>query len=810
MATLSYGLSNLHMNKSPTRALEASEEEMNDCIRSLYLADYATRLDEIQAREPGTCEWILNHRNFHKWADSDSSALLWLSGNPGCGKTVISSFLIESFRKQSNVTVVYFICDNRHEHFRTKESVLRSLLHQLFVSNPFLVRHALPHFKSMKDSMATSAATLWAIFKDIVKDDDFPVVYCILDALDECEDDSRKWILGTVGQLFSVNEGSDLQSFSAAGAFKMLVTSRPWEDIEFGFRPTSSIRLKTEHEDRINHDINIFIKKQVNSLAQRRGYSAKVQSIIKETLSERASGMFLWVSLIVRDLEGIPTSRVQSRLDALPRTLYELYERILVKVNPSAADRVRHILMWTVTAIRPFSLEELAIACEFQESSESSRMNMDELVQSIKGDIGLCGPILNIRKGRVNLIHQSAKDFLLRENDSLPIEPHSNFRIKPAEAHAILMRQCLKYLSSDEFDIGPLPIPAVYKDPDLFHTHMEKCAFLGYSTKYWPEHFLHSTKLEQVSLKSIRDFFQLSENSAAWFQIFFFLNEGHYGKCPLGGTALHFATYLGNISIMEMLLEQEQTEIDAEDDDGSTPLVWSIKYPLDLADELLSERDIVAQFLIEAGATINTEYGSLGGSPLHCAAIYGKERMAEILVEAGADVDAQDCRGSTPLHDAALYSHNGPRIPEILLENGASVNTVNNAGQTALHVVIDSWEDEDAASSIMLRLLEAGADGDVEDAEGMTPLFLALERSELGAVALLLRYGVGTEGTNPEGKTALHLAAETGNESLAQVLLASGTNVEARDHSGKTAIEIAAASGHKAILNEITRRIITD
>jgi Cdc6-like AAA superfamily ATPase len=198
---LSKEVSNLHIEQSPFK-LEASQKDKDDCIKAFYLADYSSKLDDVAARAPGTCEWVLDHRNFRTWVEMESPSLLWLSGHPGCGKTVISSFLIKSLRERPDTTVIYFICDNKHENFRTKECVLRSVLHQLLVIHPDLVKHALPYFKTMKDAVANSAATLWKIFEEVIQNGNFPAVFCILDALDECEDDSRKWLMQKLGRIF--------------------------------------------------------------------------------------------------------------------------------------------------------------------------------------------------------------------------------------------------------------------------------------------------------------------------------------------------------------------------------------------------------------------------------------------------------------------------------------------------------------------------------------------------------------------------------------------------------------------------------
>jgi hypothetical protein len=88
--------------------------------------------------------------------------------------------------------VIYFICDNKHEYFRTKEFVLRSLLHQLTTLELSLVNRSENHFKRMGVSLSAFSAVMWDIFVGILGDQQSLKPVCfVLDALDECEDESR-------------------------------------------------------------------------------------------------------------------------------------------------------------------------------------------------------------------------------------------------------------------------------------------------------------------------------------------------------------------------------------------------------------------------------------------------------------------------------------------------------------------------------------------------------------------------------------------------------------------------------------------
>jgi ankyrin repeat protein len=814
--------------------------EKDDCIMAFYLADYSSKLDDVAARAPGTCEWVLDHRNFRTWVEMESSALLWLSGHPGCGKTVISSFLIKSLRARPNTTVIYFICDNKHEHFRTKECVLRSVLHQLLVIHPDLVEHALPYFKTMKDAVATSAATLWNIFEEVIQNENFPEVFCVLDALDECEDDSREWLIQKFARIFSSNNDRPA-SRVITGRLKMLVTSRPWEDIEFGFLEASKIRLKTEEEDGIDHDIRTFVKEKVNALAKRRGYTAHEREIVTEALTSKANGMFLWVSLIIRDLEKTPRSKIQQRLETLPKTLFEVYGGILSKIEEYAAERVKHILTWIVTAVRPLGLEELAVACELHTLDEAGEVLMGDFLESIRGDIRLCGPILTIREGYVELVHKSAKDFLLSNHQNFESScPSIDYHIKLMESHAELAVLCLKYLSRTEFGNEQLPIEKLDGHEFEFRSNIEKYPFLEYSAQSWPDHFRNSGDLLISSLiEAVRTLFRLRKNLANWFQTFFFLEHDGYEPYPFGSSPLHWAVYLGILPIAQCLLNDEGVDVNVKDAKEESPLMWLNQSGNGPYVELTSERIEIVGALIEAGADLSATDKAYKATPLHWSVYRKNYQVAKMLITAGADVNARDRDQETPLHrlQAVLgieivevakcllehgafinavnlkkktplhyvveyvnYSDQARPLVSFLLEHGAFINAVDLNKNTPLHLAIRNIKQDDQACLLISLLLEKGADANATETDGNTPLLLAMTRRLWGAILVLLKHGADADTKDPGGKTVLHLAAEWGRIELVEWWIEHGVKTKSSDLSGVTAVELAAINGHEKIV----------
>jgi len=185
----------------------------------------------------------------------------------------------------------------------------------------------------------------------------------------------------------------------------------------------------------------------------------------------------------------------------------------------------------------------------------------------------------------------------------------------------------------------------------------------------------------------------------------------------------------------------------------------------------------------------------LGRTTLHSAPNWS---MAERLIREGADVNARDSFGMTPLHTAVRAGRHD--VVEVLIARGADVNARSDRGQTPLFCAAAG-----ESRQIAEHLIAHGADVNAKDNYGMTPLHGAAHAGRTELVELLISKGAEVNATCQTGMTPLHCAAAAGHEGAVRALLAAGADAGIKDNEGRTPLDWAESSGHTEIA-ELLRR----
>ncbi|KAH8745692.1 Het-eN [Diaporthe sp. PMI_573] len=671
----------------------------------------------------GTCQWLFQHETYKSWVTSDRG-LLWIKGKPGSGKSTLLKHAFDNHGAGRGDLVLSFFFHGRGDELqKSRLGFFRSLLHKVLGQAPDALSDLVETFEKRRKEIGDPGEKWQWNQNDLQRffEESLPnvlkthSVWLFVDALDECDQDA----VGLV-KIFK----SLLKSRPSTGhkQFHICFSCRhyPILDLDDAFE----VCLEKENQG----DISTFVDNELS------GFQVRRSSTITALIKQRASGVFMWARLVVKqvqDLEhqGVGLKKIEAAIDAIPPDLDKLYTKL---IEGMGSDSLK-LIQWICFAARPLSIDELRWAmviepdCPHQslrayqseeDVADSVLMKtqvktlscgLDEVTRSSDYLPDLSVSLRNRRKLTpssnmevVQFIHQSVKDFFLDgglsalEGGSKPTEaetarPETNEARAKADlaigrAHHRLSRICIRYLAMEEIAQPTSDRKALASTFPLLH----------YATTSWISHVQQSEARKVPQTNLLHDFGWPSQDLVQrWVQGYHLLSEYSNACPPEGINLVHIAARYQLMGPLQAILSKDDratTHIDLKKVDGRTPLFYA------------AERGHVAIVvgLLEKGADPNSK-DRLGHTPLLFAAGRGHNAVVKNLLKMKANANTRDKRGATALHWAAYREHG--EVISLLLGNKADVEAKDECDQTPLAWAIKS-QAETSVKILLQRVVE--------------------------------------------------------------------------------------------------------
>ncbi|KAJ5174127.1 uncharacterized protein N7482_000004 [Penicillium canariense] len=738
------------------KIFQLEEKTSRKILELLRTTDYETFKARNGKRVPGTCSWFLRHRVFQDWQTSTMGySLLWVSADPGCGKSVLARSLIENELKSTDSrSTCYFFFKEDNDRQRTITVALCALLHQLFAQNPALIRHAQSAYSVEGENLRELAFQLWDILVRASSDPEAGEIVCVLDALDECEELSRRQFIGRLTELFENNHDNKEKK----ARLKLLVTSRLYFDIERSFRPmtkqSSVIHLKGEEESKaISVEIDLVIKSEIPKITEEFYLSSKEQDFLEQELLSVPHRTYLWLKLILEVIHNelsVTETKLRRILGTIPSSLDKAYDAILNR-SPDI-ERARKLLTLVVSAVRPLTLGEMRVALALKPDS--------------------------------------------RSYDQLDLENESTFEMTVRNLCGLFpLPEDPRHIPNSLMRFSLLGIPVAVK------SLLDEMKGVAYYHSICPLRFVNAqggsgqTALSLVAQKGDLEMVTILLTHGADVN----------ARKKNGAPPLSLAAAEGHEATANLLLEYG-AKVECKDKHGHPPLWYAVCRGKSIS---------IIKALLDWGA--NLEYQDRAGrTVLFWAALTDDESLVRLILSKGANMDHKDKKGMTPFLYAAAKKR--PRALKVFLESNANVNAIGPRGCSALCLSAEFWplkpesfyrcEPDDKHEltkklclETMRVLLDNGADPEIENVDGQTALSRAVYHNSFYGADLLLERGANLEHVDLKHRTPLQIACSqkpgvefmfhyTAEPSV-EILLRHGANIEHKDNLGFTALALA-------------------
>ena len=543
-------------------------------------------------------------------------------------------------------------------------------------------------YSEIGKALSTNFRKLWSIFIAAVTDPLAGDVICVLDALDECNEQEQHALIEALKD-FCLSR----RSSSSASRLKFLITSRPYFDIRRGFdellEVSNNIELAGNDEsESIKKEIDLVIKDRVKKLGRENRLTAKLTNYLEKRLLEIEHRTYLWLHLVWeimrKNLSGTKFE-LDKTIDDLPDDIQGAYEVLLQKsLEPKFA---RTVLQIVLIAARPLTLSEMGFALAHSVDKETSSytdldLELEALPRLQETLPSRCGLMISIINSKVYFVHQTVKEFLLGKVGTQPIARRTwQSSFDPVESHHLMAKICLRSITSPEIrshqaNLGNALLPKHDRGMEP-NAYCQAHGFLSYSAIHWADHFLN--KRNNEGIQNLKYVLEPNDSRSV---------KGRWGRDYCN--TLQAASAGGHTEIVAILLEK-----------GAKVNAKYGPYGTALASASFGGYTEIVKILLEKGAKVNARYGSYG-TALASASAGGHTEIVQILLEKGAEVNVEGGHYDTALVGASRSGHT--EIVKILLEKGAEVNIRGKVFGTAL----------DAASyrghtEIIQMLLEKGA-----------------------------------------------------------------------------------------------------
>ncbi|KAJ3537572.1 hypothetical protein NM208_g6253 [Fusarium decemcellulare] len=466
------------------------EEKDKAFLNQLHDVDPSSEKTAIETLKGGMVkkahDLVLEHSNFEKLQRDDAPGILWVTGNPGSGKTMFLCGIVDRLVKRPEYGVVsYFFCRADRLQTRTAKAVLRGLLWLICTQSWGLTRRLREEYENktkslVEDDDTVVSVTLKKMLGKALSAPSMSRAVLIVDAIDECDKQSITTLLRTIGQLSHEYPAQWIMSTRTSEIYR--------SSLLFDAPVVEPSYLKLS-EEVISKAVVAFVKYSVKRLSQINHYDDGLEDRVEKTLCSKAGDTFLWVALVCLELQGLGpgTRHVEKALEKMPQGLNKLYERMFHGAIESVdGESCRQILRLVCVTNRPLALDELQTLVPGLEGLPN---------KELRAVVANCGSFLSLQghendRAIATFVHESAREYLTETAQS------ETFPDGITHQHQLVLRRALSNIKTLTRNVYQLPSLGTAVD-EVKKPEPDPLSRLCYSCHHWLDHANHIQQQEK-------------------------------------------------------------------------------------------------------------------------------------------------------------------------------------------------------------------------------------------------------------------------------------------------------------------------
>ncbi|EUC26785.1 hypothetical protein COCCADRAFT_61188, partial [Bipolaris zeicola 26-R-13] len=451
--------------------------------------------------------------------------------------------------------------------------------------------------------------------------------------------DECRDIDGTRSQLLT-----KLRGLQKGQDVRIMATARFIPEIEAEFQAAMKLEIRASDDD-----VRCYVTSQMHRLPSCIRRKPALQVMVQDELVKAVDGMFLLARLHTDSLLDKQTVReVKSTLGRFLKgsaTIDDAYDEAIQRTNGQLDGNkklAKKVLSWITHAKRPLLTAELCCAL----AVERDETELDpEGIPDVEDLLSVCAGLVVVdpETAVIRLVHYTIQEYFERIRDAW--NPGAQLHVTST---------CLTYLSFSIFKTGSC------SSDEEFEERLRENQFLDYAAKHWGEHALAA---EDNICELACSFLSCKELVSCAMQVLLrsqYTGQGYSQIYRKDSTGLHLTARFGLAIISEALLLNQVGEtgliLERRDNEGQTPLCLAAK---------LGHQGMV-KLLLDKGAEVNAQGGEYGNA-LQAAVAGNHTAIVELLLNNGADASRHDSQGKCILHYATNSMDCDPSLIDLLL-----------------------------------------------------------------------------------------------------------------------------------------------